>query len=177
MCSLCGKRRSEVEKLIQGPTVFICDECVDLLNEILEEELPSWRRKRVSGRVVKAESPAEALQSGGPSKSEEADVVVTSPAEADRELARLWHAFKVLQQVDARDQLLLHYAPVVSNVADIMGGPMQRMDLTSYGLFGLIEALNEFEPGAQGSFEVFAHERVSEAILSELRSIADTATP
>jgi ATP-dependent Clp protease ATP-binding subunit ClpX len=37
-CSFCGKAQSEVRKLIAGPTVFICDECVDLCTEIISEE-------------------------------------------------------------------------------------------------------------------------------------------
>ena len=36
-CSFCGKTQDQVKKLIAGPDVFICDECVDLYNEILEE--------------------------------------------------------------------------------------------------------------------------------------------
>ena len=38
-CSFCGKSQNEVRKLIAGPTVFICDECVDLCNDIIHEEL------------------------------------------------------------------------------------------------------------------------------------------
>ena len=38
-CSFCGKSQHEVKKLIAGPSVFICDECIDLCNEIIEEEL------------------------------------------------------------------------------------------------------------------------------------------
>jgi hypothetical protein len=37
-CSFCGKTQSEVEKLIAGPQVYICNECIQLCNEILEEE-------------------------------------------------------------------------------------------------------------------------------------------
>ena len=37
-CSFCGKRRREVRKLISGPRVFICDECVSLCNDILAKE-------------------------------------------------------------------------------------------------------------------------------------------
>ncbi len=37
-CSFCGKRRSEVRKLISGPNVYVCDECVSLCNEILEQD-------------------------------------------------------------------------------------------------------------------------------------------
>lgn len=38
LCSFCGKNQSEVKKLIAGPSVFICDECVDLCNDIIVEE-------------------------------------------------------------------------------------------------------------------------------------------
>ena len=37
-CSFCGKNQNEVNKLIAGPSVFICDECVDLCNEIIRDE-------------------------------------------------------------------------------------------------------------------------------------------
>ncbi len=38
-CSFCGKSQHDVRKLIAGPSVFICDECVDLCNDIIREEI------------------------------------------------------------------------------------------------------------------------------------------
>src|SRR5471030_3204993 len=38
-CSFCGKSQEQVRKLIAGPGVYICDECIELCNEIIEEEL------------------------------------------------------------------------------------------------------------------------------------------
>ncbi|MBE9537363.1 MAG: ATP-dependent Clp protease ATP-binding subunit ClpX [Proteobacteria bacterium] len=38
ICSFCGKKQEEVKKLIAGPTVYICDECIELCNDIIEEE-------------------------------------------------------------------------------------------------------------------------------------------
>ena len=38
-CSFCGKNQNEVRKLIAGPSVYICDECVDLCNDIIREEV------------------------------------------------------------------------------------------------------------------------------------------
>jgi hypothetical protein len=38
-CSFCGKTQKQVKKLIAGPGVYICDECIDLCNEIIEDEL------------------------------------------------------------------------------------------------------------------------------------------
>lgn len=40
-CTFCGKSQHEVKKLIAGPSVFICDECIDLCNEIIRDELPA----------------------------------------------------------------------------------------------------------------------------------------
>src|SRR6184192_2027542 len=39
LCSFCGKSQRQVNKLIVGPGVYICDECIDLCNEIIDEEL------------------------------------------------------------------------------------------------------------------------------------------
>src|SRR3989442_13452116 len=39
VCSFCGKSQDEVRKLIAGPTVYICDECIDLCNDIIAEEV------------------------------------------------------------------------------------------------------------------------------------------
>ena len=43
-CSFCGKSQHEVKKLIAGPSVFICDECIDLCNEIIRDEAAHGRR-------------------------------------------------------------------------------------------------------------------------------------
>jgi ATP-dependent Clp protease ATP-binding subunit ClpX len=45
-CSFCGKSQHEVKKLIAGPSVFICDECIDLCNEIIRDELPAGDEQR-----------------------------------------------------------------------------------------------------------------------------------
>ena len=38
-CSFCGKSQEEVKKLIAGPAVYICDECIELCNDIIAEEM------------------------------------------------------------------------------------------------------------------------------------------
>lgn len=50
-CSFCGKSQHEVRKLIAGPSVFICDECVDLCNDIIREELQESGPKNESSRL------------------------------------------------------------------------------------------------------------------------------
>ncbi|MDQ6992536.1 MAG: ATP-dependent Clp protease ATP-binding subunit ClpX [Mariprofundus sp.] len=47
-CSFCGKSQHDVTKMIAGPTVFICDECIDLCNEIILEELEENEKKEES---------------------------------------------------------------------------------------------------------------------------------
>jgi ATP-dependent Clp protease ATP-binding subunit ClpX len=48
-CSFCGKSQHEVKKLIAGPSVFICDECIDLCNDIIRDELPGIEAVKASG--------------------------------------------------------------------------------------------------------------------------------
>ncbi|MCA0385371.1 MAG: ATP-dependent Clp protease ATP-binding subunit ClpX [Firmicutes bacterium] len=43
-CSFCGKSQEQVKRLIAGPNVYICDECIELCNEILEEELSIYKK-------------------------------------------------------------------------------------------------------------------------------------
>ena len=50
-CSFCGKSQHEVRKLIAGPTVFICDECVDLCNDIIREETKGALSSKKDGSV------------------------------------------------------------------------------------------------------------------------------
>jgi ATP-dependent Clp protease ATP-binding subunit ClpX len=52
-CSFCGKSQHEVRKLIAGPSVFICDECVDLCNDIIREEVQEEAAETASERLPK----------------------------------------------------------------------------------------------------------------------------
>ncbi len=58
-CSFCGKTQDEVKKIIAGPTVYICDECIDLCNDIMEEE---WQKDRVIDLQQDILKPAEIKQ-------------------------------------------------------------------------------------------------------------------
>jgi ATP-dependent Clp protease ATP-binding subunit ClpX len=53
-CSFCGKSQHEVKKLIAGPSVFICDECIDLCNEIIRDEVTATD---ANGKVVNSDLP------------------------------------------------------------------------------------------------------------------------
>jgi len=59
-CSFCGKSQHEVRKLIAGPSVFICDECVDLCNDIIREEIQGDQGAKAGGNELP--TPAEICQ-------------------------------------------------------------------------------------------------------------------
>src|SRR5699024_11689051 len=50
-CSFCNKSQHQVRKLIAGPSVFICDECVDLCNDIIREEISEDNAKEAEDRL------------------------------------------------------------------------------------------------------------------------------
>jgi len=59
-CSFCGKSQREVKKLIAGPTVYICDECIELCNDIIAEE---YGREEVPARLRRCRSPRTSRRS------------------------------------------------------------------------------------------------------------------
>ena len=65
-CSFCGKSQDQVRKLIAGPGVYICDECIDLCNEILDEELLDNQAKYPNSEQVKKKLPVEKPQKSIP---------------------------------------------------------------------------------------------------------------
>ena len=58
-CTFCGKSQHEVKKLIAGPSVFICDECIDLCNEIIRDELPGLEAAKDKENGNDLPTPAE----------------------------------------------------------------------------------------------------------------------
>jgi RNA polymerase sigma factor for flagellar operon FliA len=95
--------------------------------------------------------------------------------EAAAELIRLWTDFKDSGSPAARERLILHYAPLVkyvaSRVATGLPASVEQADLVSYGMFGLIDALEKFEPARGNKFETYAIPRVKGAIIDELRAM------
>jgi len=60
-CSFCGKSQKEVKKLIAGPSVYICDECISLCNDILAEEVQKEERSDRGGKIPKPKEIREIL--------------------------------------------------------------------------------------------------------------------
>ncbi|HSD49365.1 MAG TPA: RNA polymerase sigma factor WhiG [Actinomycetota bacterium] len=102
----------------------------------------------------------------------------TATAEADAALAELralWDEFKATGSAAIRERLILHYAPLVkyvaSRVATGLPASVEQADLVSYGMFGLIDALEKFEPARGNKFETYAIPRIKGAIIDELRAM------
>lgn len=97
----------------------------------------------------------------------------TEPTE--HELQDLWSEYKTSGSAASRDVLIVHYSPLVKFVAGrvAVGLPqnVEQSDLVSYGMFGLIDAIDKFEPERGFKFETYAISRIKGAILDELRSI------
>ena len=91
------------------------------------------------------------------------------------DIDRLWADYKAKAGGDDRDRLILHYSPLVKYVAGrvAVGLPqsVEQSDLVSYGIFGLIDAIEKFDPARGYKFETYAISRIKGAIIDELRSI------
>ncbi|HEV2070850.1 MAG TPA: RNA polymerase sigma factor WhiG [Acidimicrobiales bacterium] len=90
-------------------------------------------------------------------------------------LSRLWADYKDSDKAELRDQLIVHYSPLVKYVAGRVAAGLppniEQADLVSNGIFGLIDAIEKFEPERGFKFETYAISRIKGAILDELRSI------
>jgi RNA polymerase sigma factor for flagellar operon FliA len=88
---------------------------------------------------------------------------------------RLWQQFKESSDPKHRDALIVHYSPLVKYVAGrvAVGLPqnVDQADLVSYGIFGLIDAIEKFDLDRGFKFETYAIARIKGAIIDELRSI------
>jgi RNA polymerase sigma factor for flagellar operon FliA len=99
----------------------------------------------------------------------------TSLDEGEDAVALAWDEYKGNDSSKARDQLILHYSPLVKYVAGrvAVGLPsnIEQADLISYGIFGLIDAIDKFDRTRNIKFETYAISRIRGAIIDELRAI------
>jgi RNA polymerase sigma factor for flagellar operon FliA len=102
-------------------------------------------------------------------------MTAATPGPETNQLEALWGRFKASADADARERLILHYSPLVKYVAGRVGAGLPRSvdqnDLASYGLFGLIDAIDKFELERGFKFETYAINRIKGAILDELRAL------
>jgi RNA polymerase sigma factor FliA len=94
---------------------------------------------------------------------------------APEEVAAAWEEYKSNNSTEARDRLILNYSPLVKYMAGrvAVGLPanIEQADLISYGIFGLIDAIDKYELSRGIKFETYAISRIRGAIIDELRAI------
>ena len=102
------------------------------------------------------------------------DIEVRPAADIDAALATLWRRWRADRDTDVRNHLLVHYAPLVrqiaSRVAASVPAHVDFTDLVSAGVFGLLDAIDRFDPERGVPFEAYAGLRVRGAVLDALRA-------
>jgi RNA polymerase sigma factor for flagellar operon FliA len=90
-------------------------------------------------------------------------------------LSALWATFKETGDAQAREQLIINYSPLVKYVAGRLSSSLPQTvdtaDLISYGIFGLIDAIEKFDLEREIKFETYAIARIKGAIIDELRAM------
>jgi RNA polymerase sigma factor FliA len=141
---------------------------------------PSVARSRsASKRAATTAKPAAVRATVGaaaPAADDDgADVQAPDPDAAAIALRELWEGFKATADPALRERLILHYSPLVKYVAGRVGVGLppniEQADLVSYGIFGLIDAIEKFDLERAIKFETYAISRIRGAIIDELRAI------
>src|SRR5882724_3357357 len=142
----------------------------------------------MSGRTPERDSagraPARTAQGRAKAAAAAANVLTEDELEVDpvaqkdaidAAIAALWKEFKGSADPRLRERLILHYSPLVKYVAGRVGVGLppniEQADLVSYGIFGLIDAIEKFDIARAIKFETYAISRIKGAIIDELRAI------
>ncbi|WP_026419916.1 MULTISPECIES: FliA/WhiG family RNA polymerase sigma factor [Actinoalloteichus] len=111
-------------------------------------------------RVTRRDAPS----SGDPRSADDVEAGIVA----------LWRSYGAARQQALRDRLVLHYAPLVKYVAGRVGTGLPAhvdvADLVQSGIFGLVDAIEKFEPERGLKFETYAMQRIRGAILDDLRA-------
>ena len=90
-------------------------------------------------------------------------------------IEEVWQKYRLSRDKALRDRLILNYAPLVKYVAGRISTSLpahvDEGDLVSYGLLGLIGAIERYDPGREIKFETYAISRIKGSIIDELRSL------
>lgn len=88
---------------------------------------------------------------------------------------KLWEEYQKNKSPELRDQIIIEYAPLVKLVAGrlsmYLGYNVEYEDLVSYGIFGLIDAIDKFDLGKEVKFETYASLRIRGTILDQIRKM------
>ena len=88
---------------------------------------------------------------------------------------KLWQTYRKAPTPELREQLIIEYSPLVKIVAGrlgmYLGGNLEYEDLASYGIFGLIDAIDKFDMDKEVKFETYASLRIRGSILDQIRKM------
>ena len=88
---------------------------------------------------------------------------------------KLWDEYKKNRSQELREQIIIEYAPLVKLVAGrlnmYLGYNVEYEDLVSYGIFGLIDAIDKFDMTKDVKFETYASLRIRGSILDQIRKM------
>lgn len=109
-------------------------------------------------------------------KAQQRCVDASKPQSVSAEpIQEVWRAYKTTGIKSYRQKLILNYAQLVSHVASRVSMKLpptvELADLVSYGTFGLIDAIEKFDPNLEVKFETYASARIRGAIIDELRAV------
>ncbi|NQU08982.1 MAG: FliA/WhiG family RNA polymerase sigma factor [Candidatus Abyssubacteria bacterium] len=98
-----------------------------------------------------------------------------SNAPTSKDLAGLWKEHKEQGSAEAKNKIIVHYLGLVRIIAGrmAMNSPPQveKDDLIGWGVLGLLDAVDKFDPGQRASFETYASTRIRGAIIDQIRSL------
>jgi RNA polymerase sigma factor for flagellar operon FliA len=104
-----------------------------------------------------------------------APAAAAAPSAAVKDVAKLWKTYKKSGEQTVRNQLIEHYLPLVKNHAERLKaklpGVVQVDDLTTAGVLGLMDAIEQFDPARKVKFETFSAIRIRGAMMDELRGL------
>ena len=131
--------------------------------------------KRTHGPDGAAATPSGAGAGAATARELLIDEAASEKSAAEAALRELWQGFKKTAEPALRERLILHYSPLVKYVAGRVGVGLppniEQADLVSYGIFGLIDAIEKFDLERAIKFETYAISRIRGAIIDELRAI------
>ena len=100
---------------------------------------------------------------------------IATKSEKQEKIDLLWRRYKESSAPEIREKLIVYYAPMIRKVVGRMGlrpdGAIEWDDLLNYGVLGLLDAMERFEPERGITFETFASLRVRGAVLDALRQL------
>lgn len=125
---------------------------------------PAGAQNQVNGQALFGEGVAAGVLPGDNRTADDVEAGIVA----------LWRAYGQHRDHALRDRLVLHYAPLVKYVAGRVGtglpAHVEVSDLIQSGIFGLVDAIEKFEPERGLKFETYAMQRIRGAILDDLRA-------